>query len=227
MPSCRQIARDVPSGISRCRGTGARRSRAGSPRSCASRPRGRSRSRCRTDVARGLVASSSGQPDRDLLGVASADRRLATLISVRSDHLLRRVQQQFACFLERSSARDHGRPFGKLCHRPTVLVRGENCCERQRFGHPLSMPSYDVPVRGHFGTLAHPNILTLELPDSAKSRSSAARSTRVPSREGCWLERSVNRPLPRSAPITQTRSQYASPPRGPRRETPRRIVPAR
>ena len=133
-PSWRQIARAVPVGISRCRGTGVLRSSGTLPRWRGWPLRASAGNRARKDAPR-IVGASSGEVDCDLLDVAPADRRFASLVVVGGDHLTRGVDQQRPRFLHGSSARHHSRLLRQLRHRPAVLVGREDRCQRQPICH--------------------------------------------------------------------------------------------
>lgn len=88
--SCRHIARAVPVGISRWRGTGVGDPYRDSTRLRDGRPRGVACSRGRRGAARGRGASSR-EVDLDRLDAAAANRWLAAFLTVGRDHFVRGV----------------------------------------------------------------------------------------------------------------------------------------
>jgi hypothetical protein len=90
---------------------------------------------CATTIRRG----SRSEVDRNGLCVTPADRRLASFVVVGRDHLVGGIKQHRSRLLNSTPARDDGRPFRKLRHRPALLVGRENRCESQRLAHTESM----------------------------------------------------------------------------------------
>ena len=116
----------MPIGISRRRGAGARKSRATLSQIVLGSLARDLDGRCQSGHVLVPVASHRSKVDRDLFGVAAADRRLAAFVPIGRDHLACSVEEQIACLLDGPSASDDCRPLGQLRHcdwRSPVLSR--------------------------------------------------------------------------------------------------------